>query len=209
MKTYLFDLDGTLLDSFGLILSSFHHTSRFHLDKEFSDEYWMAGIGTPLRTQLSRVASSEEELDAMLDTYRQHNLDNHDTMAKAYPGVVEVVQKLHREGAKLGLVTSKLSHGANRGLRLLDLEDEFRVRVCADDVVNGKPHPEPVLKALGALHSEPAEALFIGDSEHDMQAGRAAGVETVAVRWGPFPPEKLAATEPSHWIDTPEDVFAL
>jgi len=209
MKTYLFDLDGTLLDSFGLILTSFHHTSRVHLGEELSDEYWMSGIGTPLRTQLSHVARSEEELDAMLSTYRTYNLENHDKMAKAYPGVVDVVRRLHRGGAKLALVTSKLSTGAMRGLRLLQLEDEFRVRVCADDVAHGKPHPEPVLKALAALDAKPSDALFIGDSEHDMEAGRAAGVRTVAVRWGPFPEEKLAAFEPTHWIDTPQEVFAL
>ena len=209
MKTYLFDLDGTLLDSFDLILTSFHHTSQIHLGKVFSDEYWKSGVGKPLRTQLAQVARCEEELDAMLETYRSYNLDNHDAMAKAYPGVVDVVRKLHDAGAKLGLVTSKLSIGANRGLRLLDLEDEFRVRVCADHVINGKPHPESVFKALGALDAKPWEALFIGDSEHDMKAGRAAGVETVAVRWGPFSADTLADAAPNHWIDAPHEVLAL
>ena len=209
MKTYLFDLDGTLLDSFDLILTSFHYTSQVHLGKVFSDEYWKSGVGRPLRTQLAQVARSREELDAMLATYRAFNLDNHDAMARAYPGVVDVVRRLHDDGAKLGLVTSKLSTGANRGLRLLELEDEFRVRVCADDVINGKPHPESVFKALGALDAKPTEALFIGDSEHDMKAGRAAGVETVAVRWGPFPAEELADAAPSYWIDTPDEVLAL
>ncbi len=209
MKTYLFDLDGTLLDSIELILTSFHHTSRIHLGKELSDEYWLAGVGTPLRTQLSHVADSEAELDAMLQTYRAFNLENHDKMAKAYPGVVEVVQKLHKEGAPMALVTSKLSTGATRGLRLLDLQDELAVRVCADDVENGKPHPEPVLKALAALDSKPEEAVFIGDSDHDIHAGRAAGVTTVAVTWGPFGREKLQAAGPGQWIDSPADILNL
>jgi pyrophosphatase PpaX len=209
MKTYLFDLDGTLLDSIDLILESFHHTSRVHLGGELPDEYWLAGVGTPLRTALSKVASSEEELDAMFETYRAFNLEHHDEMAKPYPGVVEMVRELHREGAKLALVTSKLSTGASRGLRLLELEEELVVRVCADDVVNGKPHPEPVLKALAALDASPREAMFIGDSDHDIEAGRAAGVQTVAVTWGPFAREKLEAASPSHWIDSPGEVFAL
>lgn len=209
MKTYLFDLDGTLLDSIELILTSFHHTSRIHLGRELPDEYWLAGVGTPLRTALSRVADSEEELDTLLETYRSFNLDHHDQMARPYPGVVEVVRKLHRYGAKLALVTSKLSTGANRGLRLLDLEEEFAVRVCADDVVHGKPHPEPVLKALAALDARPEEALFIGDSDHDIEAGRAAGVATVAVSWGPFAREKLQAAGPTYWVDTPDEVLSL
>jgi len=209
MKTYLFDLDGTLLDSIELILTSFHHTSRVHLGRELSDEYWLAGVGTPLRTALSKVAGSEEELDAMLKTYRDFNLEHHDKMARAYPGAVELVRRLHGEGARLALVTSKLRTGANRGLRLLELEEELPVRICADDVVNGKPDPEPVLKALAALDARPEDALFIGDSDHDIHAGRAAGVRTVAVTWGPFAREKLEAAGPTHWVGAPEEVLEL
>jgi len=209
MQTYLFDLDGTLLDSIDLILTSFHHTSRIHLGRQLPDEYWLAGVGTPLRTALRKVAGSDEETDAMLATYRDFNLEHHDAMAKAYPGVTDVVRRLHRDGAKLALVTSKLSIGANHGLRLLELEEEFPVRICADDVVNGKPHPEPVLKALAALEAPASSAVFIGDSEHDMAAGRAAGVDTIAVTWGPFPRATLEAQAPTHWIDTPEQLLGL
>lgn len=209
MRTYLFDLDGTLLDSIELILTSFHHTSRVYLGRELPDPFWLAGVGTTLRTQLGRIARSEDELDAMLDTYRTHNFEHHDAMAKPYPGVVEVVKKLHGDQAKLALVTSKLSEGANRGVRLLGLEAELSVRVCGDDVVYGKPHPEPVLKALAALDARPEDAVFIGDSEHDIEAGRGAGVDTAAVSWGPFSRETLEAAGPSHWIDSPDQVLEL
>jgi len=122
MKTYLFDLDGTLLDSIELILESFRYTARVHLKQEFSDAHWLAGIGTPLRDQLGAIAKSQEDRDAMLDTYRDYNLEHHDAMAKPYPGVVEVVKTLHARGATLALVTSKMSRGALRGLQLLGLE---------------------------------------------------------------------------------------
>jgi pyrophosphatase PpaX len=209
MRTYLFDLDGTLLDSIALILTSFHHTSRVHLKRELPDSYWLEGTGTPLRDQLGKVARSKEELAAMLDTYVTHNLSHHDELAKPYPGVVEVVRTLHTRGAKLALVTSKLRRGAERGLRLLGLEEELSVRVCADDVDHGKPHPAPVLMALDALDSAPDEALFIGDSHHDIEAGRRAGVTTVAVTWGPLPRQKLATAEPDHWLDEPRKLFEL
>jgi pyrophosphatase PpaX len=130
-------------------------------------------------------------------------------MAKPYPGVVEVVKTLHRDQAKLALVTSKLSKGANRGVRLLGLEEELSVRVCADDVVRGKPHPEPVLKALEALDVPPEGAVFIGDSEHDIESGRRAGVETAAATWGPFSREKLEAARPTYWLERPEQILDL
>jgi len=209
MKTYLFDLDGTLLDSIELILTSFRHTARVHLDREPPDSQWLTGVGTPLRTQLAKLARSEDELDAMMDTYRTFNLDRHDAMAKAFPGVVDVVKELHRRQVNLALVTSKLSDGANRGVRLLGLDEELTVRVCADDVEHGKPHPEPVLKALSALEASPENALFIGDSAHDIEAGRRAGVETVAVGWGPIARDELEAARPSHWVERPEELLDL
>lgn len=209
MRAYLFDLDGTLLDSIDLILTSFHHTLRVHRDQQLPDSYWLKGIGTPLRDQLGTIAESPEELSGMLETYIEFNLANHDSLAKPYPGVVEVVRELERRGARLALVTSKLSRGAQHGLRLLGLEDEFSVRVCADDVVHGKPHPEPVLKALEALGVEPSEAVFIGDSAHDIDAGRLAGVTTAAVSWGPFPRQLLDTAEPDHWFDEPRQILDL
>ncbi len=209
MKTFLFDLDGTLLDSIDLILESFHHTARVHLGRDYSDAHWLAGIGTPLRDQLRAVAGSDAERDAMLETYREYNLEHHDQSARPYPGVVEVVKELDRRGANLALVTSKMSRGAVRGLRLLGLERELSVRVTADDVVNGKPHPEPVLKALDALGAPASGAVFIGDSEHDIQSGAQAGVSTAAVSWGPFPRVTLEAAGPTHWIDAPAAILDL
>jgi pyrophosphatase PpaX len=209
MRAYLFDLDGTLLDSIHLILTSFHHTVRVHLGREFSDAYWLSGLGTPLRDQLNRVAQSQEELAAMLETYSSYNLAHHDAMARPYPGVVEAVRKLHHTGVALGLVTSKLSPGAKRGVRLLGLEDELPVQVCADDVIHGKPHPEPVLKALDALAASPEETMFIGDSPHDIEAGKRAGVTTVAVTWGPFARETLAEGEPDLWLEEPIHLLDL
>lgn len=209
MRTYLFDLDGTLLDSIELIITSFHHTSRVHLGRELPDSHWLAGVGTPLRDQLGRLAQNRTELDAMLDTYRAYNLAHHDRMAKPFPGIVEVVKRLHRSGAKQALVTSKLRAGAERGLQLLGLEEELSVRICADDVECGKPHPEPVLKALDALGAPPEEAVIIGDSEHDIRAGKRAGVATAAVSWGPFPRRALEWVRPDHWIDHPNQVLDL
>ncbi|RLB37825.1 MAG: pyrophosphatase PpaX, partial [Deltaproteobacteria bacterium] len=136
-------------------------------------------------------------------------LSHHDELAKPYPGVVDVVRTLHARGAKLALVTSKLSRGAERGLHLLGLEEELSVRVCADDVDHGKPHPAPVLMALDALDASPDDALFIGDSHHDIEAGRRAGVTTVAVTWGPLPRERLASAKPDHWLEEPRQLFEL
>lgn len=206
--TYLFDLDGTLLDSVGLILASYRHTAMVHRGEAPDDAVWLAGLGTPLRTQLRHLSEDPVEIAAMVETYREHNLGNHDAMVRPYDGVVDAVRALAGR-AQLGLVTSKLRHGALRGLRTAGLEDAFAVVVGADDVERHKPDPAPVLAALARLDAHPGSAVFIGDSPHDLVAGRAAGVSTAAALWGPFTRATLAPHAPDFWLETPADITSL
>ena len=112
-------------------------------------------------------------------------------------------------GIRFGLVTSKNRQGAERGLRLMGVQEEFEVIVGADDVVNPKPHAEPVLQALERMAVRKEHAVYIGDSVHDMESGRAAGVRTAAVLWGPFVREQLAHTRPDYWLEKPEQLETL
>jgi pyrophosphatase PpaX len=120
-----------------------------------------------------------------------------------------VVRAIRRAGYRTGLVTSKNKPGAQRGLKLVGLDTEMELVIGADDVVNPKPHAEPIEVALRRL-GEPAEsALYVGDSVHDMESGRAAGATTAAVLWGPFGREHLAPASPNHWLEEPGDLLVL
>jgi len=207
--TVLFDLDGTLIDSIGLILRSFHHTFAAHGLPPQTDAVHLAGVGTPLREQFVPWAADEAALEAMIATYRAHNIAHHDAEVRAYPGVVAAVRALAAGGVRLGVVTSKNRVGTRRGLVAAGLEDAIEVRVCADDVTRPKPHREPVDRAVALLGAEPEATLFVGDSVHDMHAGRSAGVGTGAALWGPFAREDLAPSAPAHWLAEPRDVVRL
>ena len=209
LSTFLFDLDGTLIDSIDLILRSYRHTMRTHRGIEPPDEVWMAGLGTPLWVQFRRWSDDETEIRAMVDTYRDYNLAHHDQLVRPYEGVVAQVRALRAGGRSLGLVTSKMRGGALKGLRLAGIEDDFDVVVAADEVTHPKPHPEPVLIALTRLGRPAAETVFIGDSRHDLECGRAAGVKTAAVLWGPFDRAHLEDLEPDYWLEKPEDLSTL
>lgn len=202
-QTWLFDLDGTLLDSIELILTSYRHTLTIHRGGPGDDDVWLAGLGTPLWEQFRTFTDDRGEIDAMMATYREHNLAHHDTMVREYPGVNAAVETL-RGRARLGIVTSKLHSGAQRGLAFLGMEDWFDIVIGADDVEQTKPHPEPVLTALARLGGDPATTVFVGDSPHDMASGRAAGVRTAAALWGPFPRDHLVPHDPDHWLDHPD-----
>ena len=207
--TVLFDLDGTLIDSIRLILDSYHHTLAVHRETPRSDDYWLAGLGTPLRVQFQPWAHDADQLEAMVATYREYNLSHHDSMVTAYPGIVAAVRAIKRAGYRTGLVTSKNKPGALKGLRLVGLEAAMELVIGADDVVNPKPHPEPLELALRQLGEAAETALYVGDSVHDMESGRAAGVRTAAVLWGPFVREQLAHTEPTFWLRDPSDLRTL
>ncbi len=209
LRTFLFDLDGTLIDSIQLILDSFRHTLAAHGLPPRSDDQWLAGVGTPLTAQFAEWRDDAGTMDALIETYREYNLANHDRMVRGYPGVAEAVRAIRRTGRSTGLVTSKNRRGALRGLRLVGLEDAMDVLVCADDVVNPKPHPEPVEKAVRLLGADPTTTVYVGDSIHDLHSGRGAGVWTAAVLWGPFSRRQLELAEPDFWLERPEELLSL
>jgi pyrophosphatase PpaX len=209
LQTALFDLDGTLIDSIRLILDSYHHTLTQHKLPARSDEDWLRGVGTPLQVQFSEWREFPEILEAMIATYREYNLKHHDRMVTVYPGVVEAVREIKAAGIQTGLVTSKNRLGAVRGLKLVGLEALMDVLVCADEVTNPKPHPEPVEKAVELLGANPATTVYVGDSIHDMNSGREAGVRTAAALWGPFGRAHLETAKPDYWLETPSDLVKL
>ncbi len=208
-RTILFDLDGTLIDSVGLILDSYHHTFAVHGIAPRTDEELLRSIGIPLRVQFASCSNDPAVIDALVATYREYNLTHHDNRVAAYAGVIDVVHTLKARGLKTGLVTSKTRQGALRGLRLVGLQDCLDVLVCCDEVTNPKPHREPVDTAVTRLNATSATTLFVGDSVHDMECGRAAGVRTAAALWGPFTREDLLPTKPDYWLHTPDDLRQL
>ena len=190
-------------------MASFRHTMRTHLGAVPDDTSWRAGFGTPLRPQLRKFARDEEHASRMVDTYRAYTDAHHDRLLESYVGIDDALGTLHGAGVQLAVVTSKTHALARRGLKGCGLGGYFGVLIGADDVSQHKPHPAPVLAALDRLSAVRADTVFIGDSPHDIEAGRAAGIRTAAALWGPFPREVLAQASPHHWLATPDCIAAL
>jgi pyrophosphatase PpaX len=178
----LFDLDGTLVDSGRIILSSFRHATRTVLEREIPDEVLVAGVGgSGIAEQMAAIDA--ERVDELVRVYREHNEPLHEEL-EAFEGVAELLERLDGEGRRLGIVTAKRRPTVQLAFDRLELESWFGAVVCREQTEHGKPHPEPVLRALEILGGTPDEAAFVGDSPYDMGAGRAAGVFTVGVSWG-------------------------
>jgi pyrophosphatase PpaX len=205
----LFDLDGTLIDSIELILNSAKHAFRDRDGHVPSDAEWLTGVGIPLATMFRRYARDEAEVDALIVKYREYQLEHHDRLVRCYDQVVDTVSALRAAAHPLGIVTSKTGWLARRGLAHVGLETHFDVIIGCDASDRHKPDPFPVQLGLEQLGYEPHEAVFVGDSVHDMAAGNAAGVTTIAALWGPFTREDLVASEPTHYLQRIIDLPAL
>jgi pyrophosphatase PpaX len=209
IRAVLYDFDGTLADSTELIMRSYRHTMGTHLGQVPPDEDWLSGFGMTLESQLARFARDEAMAAAMLDTYRDFQNTIHDELLRPFPGAAETVAELERRGYRLAIVTSKHRRSAMRGMELCGIVSHFDVIVTPEDVREPKPHPEPVLFALEKLGVAPEEALFVGDSPHDIAAGQAAGTRTAGALWGPFPRAALEKARPDALLDAQQDVLRL
>ncbi|MGP4061302.1 pyrophosphatase PpaX [Halobacillus sp. H74] len=181
IRTILFDLDGTLIDTNELIIASFTHTIEQYSDRPYERKEILDFIGPPLRDSLSKV--NPAKVEEMIVTYRKHNIENHNSYVKAYDGVVETIKTLKKQGYRLGIVTTKMRNTVQMGLELTGLDGLFETVITLDDVKNAKPHPEPIVKALSHLDSQASEALMVGDNTHDIEAGQNAGTKTAGVAW--------------------------
>ena len=205
----LFDLDGTLADSVELILGAFRHTFNTHLGSVPADQAWIAGMGTPLSSQIRALVADEALIEPMTATYRDWQNQHHDALLREFEGVRETLSILHDRGHEMALVTSKATEAAARALRLIGIDALLSQVVGLDSTTSHKPNPEPVLHALAQLRRDPRDAIFVGDSPHDIAAGNAAGVFTVAALWGPFSRQTLEAAHPGGLIADIRDLPPL
>ncbi len=197
----LFDLDGTLIDSITLLLASVHHAFDGFSGRAPTDEEWIAGIGTPLRQQLREFASSDDEVAALTARYRAFQREAHDRLTACFPGTLEVLGVLAAAGHPMAVVTSKSNEMMLRGTDFTGISPYMAVQIGADSCDRHKPDPFPVRLALSNLGYAESEAIFVGDSPHDVNAGNAAGVVTVAALWGPFSRDQLRAANPAYYLE--------
>lgn len=205
-KYILFDLDGTLIDTNQLILDSFRHTYKKHLNRDVEDRDIFRYFGEPLITTLSRFAPDNAQ--ALFDTYIEFNEKMHDSSVELCCNIQECLAELKKLGCVMAVVTSKRSKMALRGLELFDILKYFSVVVTMDDTTQHKPNPEPVLKALEKLGAAPEEALMIGDSVFDILCGHNAGVKAVKVSWGAAL-EHQDEEEPDYTADDAMDIVEI
>ena len=215
-RAIFFDLDGTLVNTIPLIFSCYEHTLSRHLPRfRPSRQIIVSNLGRSLNDILRDYAVSagvedpDAESDAMVETYRAFQRMNLDRLIEPYPGMAEALAGLRDRGYLLGLVTSKVEWAARMSYDRYGLGDYLSVLVFHDETVNHKPHPEPLLLAAARAGVRPEQAAYVGDSIHDMRAGRAAGMRTIGALWGPSEAVELNEAGADVLAHTPDSLLAL
>ena len=207
IETLLFDLDGTLINTTDLIIASFTDTLDHYFPNQFSREEIVQFIGPPLKETFMKI--DEKRCDELIRHYREHNHKYHDKLVKEYQGVYETIASLKKKDYKMGVVTTKLRPTVNRGLKLGRLDSFFDVVVTLDDVNHAKPDPEPIYKALEQLDSAPSTSLMVGDSHHDILAGKNAGTYTAGVSWTVKGQDYLQSYQPDYMLNNMSDLLKI
>jgi pyrophosphatase PpaX len=222
----LFDFDGTLVNTTPLILRSFQATWDRVFGFVYDDIQYIKTFGMLLpkaMRQLIEQSIREERIAPPVDlapyldakceeltlVYRSFNQQWHDVMIEPFDGVEETLSELRVRGYRLGVVSSKMRAGVCRGLDAYQMKELFQVIIAGDDCENHKPHPEPLLRALEATGTAQNEAVYVGDSTHDILAGRAARIRTAAAAWGPFPRIDLESLKPDYLLNRPDDLLTI
>ncbi len=205
VKALLLDLDGTVLDTNQLIVSSFQHTLGELLGLTVTAEQLYPYFGEPLIHTMARFAPDRAE--EMVAHYRAYNIAHHDDLARVFPGLGDVLRRLREGGVRLAIVTSKYAPTAKRGLDLFGLTPLFETLVTMETTPRHKPDPAPAVAALERLDLPPEETVMVGDSVLDVECGRGAGTATAVVGWSVFPRQDLLASRPDYWLDRPDDLL--
>ena len=166
------------------------------LGVEADDQLLRAQIGLPL-FQTGEDFLGQGRGQEYVDCYYRH----YDPAGlAAFPGVPEMMADLQRAGFILALVTSRRRDSTLDSLSRIGLTDAFQKVVCCEDTLNHKPHPEPLRFCCGEVGCAPADALYIGDSVHDMECAEAAGLWSFGVTWGVAGFDAMAAQNPVYLV---------
>ncbi|HJT88498.1 MAG TPA: HAD-IA family hydrolase [Bryobacteraceae bacterium] len=196
---YLFDIDGTLLDSAEDICGAIQQVLLTTPCRPVSLDFLKGYIGLHLSDTFSAVLPklTNEETERLIQQYRAAYYARAHARTRVFPGVREALAAL---GGRKSTATTKGSASTRAVLDQFGLLPYFD-HVQGTDGFAAKPAPDVILAALAALNARPEECLMVGDSPADMAAGKSAGVKTCAVRYGYGKAEALAACAPNYWVD--------
>ena len=207
-KTYIFDLDGTLLSTLADLAASTNYALRTHHMPERSLDEVRRFVGNGVKKLMERAIPDglnnplfEDTFATFRQHYMQHNLDT----TQPYPGIMSLLQELHDEDKNIAVVSNKF-YAATRELCRHFFGDLVPVAIGEREDIRKKPAPDTVIEALRELGVDKEGAVYIGDSDVDIMTAKNSGMPCVSVLWGFRDKEFLLEHGATTLISQPEDM---
>lgn len=207
-KTYIFDLDGTLLDTLNDLHASCNYALRTHGMPERSLEEVRQFVGNGVKKLMERAIPDGLEnplFEETLQTFRQHYLLHNLDTTLPYPGIMEMLQQLKAQGKRIAVVSNKF-YAATQDLCKHFFGDTIQVAIGEREDIKKKPAPDTVLEALRQLQVTRQDAVYVGDSEVDVETARNSGIPCISVLWGFRSKSFLLSHGASTFIETPNEL---
>lgn len=185
-ETYVFDLDGTLLETLKDLAASTNYALRTHNMPEHSIEDVRMFVGNGVKKLMERAIPNgidNPQFEDVYATFRQHYLEHNLDTTKPYEGIPELLAELKARGKKLAIVSNKF-YAATQELARHFFPDTIEVAIGERENIKKKPAPDTVIEALRQLGASKETAVYIGDSDVDIMTAKNCNMPCVSVLWG-------------------------
>jgi phosphoglycolate phosphatase/pyrophosphatase PpaX len=196
IQTVIFDFDGTLADTLPLVFYAFQRVFKEYEQRNVTPEDIIKMFGPSEVEIIQNNISDHEKIEDAIHSFYQYYMDHHRHLVKHSQEILDLLHYLKAKDMNLAIVTGKARKSLDISLQTLKMDSFFDVVITADDLNYPKPHPEGILKVLETLKADKNHTLFIGDSLADIEAGKRAGVYTIAVQWLSTPQTREFAIQP-------------
>lgn len=207
INTIIFDFDGTIINTNTLIEKGLNYFSMKYRNRRFSKEEMKSLAGKTLEDQMAAISSNNA--GQLADEFREWYQIHHNAETNAFPGMINMLKFINRLNLKLAIVTNNSRASLEMGLDHLNIKDLFHMTLTRDDVSTTKPHPEGLHKILETFGIEAHEAVFIGDTDNDIHAAKAAGIKNILVGWSILDSEMVRLLNPDFIMETPSDLLEI
>ena len=210
-QTYIFDLDGTLLDTLGDLAASVNYAMRTHGMPEHAVDEVRLFVGNGVRRLMERAVpggAAHPAFEAAFATFRRHYMEHSLDTTRPYEGIPELLQELKRRGRLTAVVSNKFD-AATKELCRHFFPDTIDVAVGEHEAegIRKKPAPDTVLQALSQLGVGQEGAVYVGDSDVDIQTARNSGLPCISVLWGFRNREFLLAHGAETFVSQPSELL--
>lgn len=207
-KVIIFDCDGTVLDTFDLIEKSVYQTFSNKLPNyQLTKEEAHAFFGHVIYDSFRKYTSDENEVEELVNYYRQCNAELMADYIKTFDGMEELLKELKLKGFKIAIVSNKVSDAVAKGLKLCKLNQYFDIIIGAELLDKPKPDPSGIQKALKMLKRK--DAIMIGDTIIDIETGKNASIQTIGVTWCKTTRETFKQHNATYIVDRPSEILDI